>query len=175
MLSKRFKRFGIALAMGASLLTTLFVATPASAATSVTMGGGIAGIQNCDGRWEEFALTTSTIPIHRWQLSPGGAWSDWVDMNGSLRYGISVVRNTNCTLELFGIGAGNLQMYHTWQSPSSPGGWSGWASLGGVLTGAPNASNLWDGRVEVCAYGPDNVYHCTAQTAPSSGPWTGWY
>ncbi|WP_133794342.1 hypothetical protein [Actinokineospora alba] len=181
MLSTRLKAFGVAVAAGASLLTTLVIATPASAApppaesvTTATAAGTIVGMQNCDGRWEEFTIAPAGDLIHRYQVSPGGGWSSWSSLGGWLMYSVDVARNTNCTLEVFGIGGGD-QMYHIWQQAGGPGGWSGWHGLGGRLITAPNADILWDGRIEVCAWGPDYIYHCRAQTAPSSGPWTDWY
>ncbi|WP_184868190.1 hypothetical protein [Kutzneria kofuensis] len=97
-----------------------------------------------------------------------------MSLGGVLIYDIDASLNSDCRLEAFGVGT-NHEMYHIWQDANASNGWSGWASLGGYLTSRPWSHRLSDNRLEVCAWGPDHIYHCKAQTRPSSGPWTDWY
>src|SRR5258708_38226931 len=52
-------------------------------------------------------------------------------------------------------------------------GWSGWASLGGIITTEPICGRNPDGRLEVFARGTDNALWHIWQTAPNNG-WSGW-
>jgi hypothetical protein len=58
-----------------------------------------------------------------------------------------------------------------WQHPG--GGWSDWASLGGILAGDPTVAYNEDGRLEVAARAEDNTVWHTWQTTPG-GSWSGW-
>ena len=63
-------------------------------------------------------------------------------------------------------------LWHKWQTaPNS--GWSGWSSLGGVITTDPALGRNRSGRLEVFARGTDNALWHKWQTAPNSG-WSGW-
>jgi hypothetical protein len=63
-------------------------------------------------------------------------------------------------------------LWHAWQETPG-GGWSGWASLGGVITSMPAVTNNADGRLEVLARGTDEALWHVWQTAPGGG-WSGW-
>ena len=52
-------------------------------------------------------------------------------------------------------------------------GWSGWGTLGGILTSDIAAANNADGRMEVFVRGADNALWHKWQTAPSNG-WSDW-
>jgi len=84
-----------------------------------------------------------------------------------------VACNSDGRLEVFGIGTDNA-LWHTWQAAPHSGPWSGWASLGGVITSDPAVFDNSDGRLEVFARGTDNALWHIWQTAPHSGPWSGW-
>jgi hypothetical protein len=60
-----------------------------------------------------------------------------------------------------------------WQTAPN-NGWSGWSSLGGVITTEPSTGQNADGRLEVFARGSNNAVWHIWQSAPSSGPWSGW-
>src|SRR5258708_34517966 len=51
-------------------------------------------------------------------------------------------------------------------------GWSGWASLGGIITTEPICGRNPDGRLEVFARGTDNALWHIWQTAVNNG-WSG--
>ena len=72
---------------------------------------------------------------------------------------------------MFARGTDNA-LWHIWQTaPHS--GWSGWASLGGVITSDPTVIDNTDGRLEVFARGTDNALWHIWQTAPGNG-WSSW-
>ncbi|WP_053227714.1 C1 family peptidase, partial [Solirubrobacter soli] len=54
-----------------------------------------------------------------------------------------------------------------------PGGWSGWASEGGVLTSNTTVARNADGRLEAFARGTDNALWHKWQVTPNGG-WSGW-
>jgi hypothetical protein len=49
-----------------------------------------------------------------------------------------------------------------------------WAGEGGILSSRPSVGNDADGRLEVFVRGTDNAVYRIGQSAPSSGPWTGY-
>lgn len=96
--------------------------------------------------------------------NPFGRWLEKVSC---------VACNADGRLEVFGIG-GNRAVWHNWQEAAHSGPWSGWASLGGVLTSDPVVIDNSDGRLELFARGTDNALWHTWQTAAHSGPWSAW-
>jgi len=88
----------------------------------------------------------------------------------TLTDGPTVATNVDGRLELFAR-ASDGSPWHAWQN--SPGGsWTGWYSLGGVITGAPVPITNADGRLEIFGMAGGGVYH-NYQTAPGGG-WSGW-
>jgi hypothetical protein len=81
-----------------------------------------------------------------------------------------VGQNADGRLEVFRRGSDDA-LWHNWQRSS--GGWSGWYSLGGVLTSSPAVGRNADGRLEVFAEGTDGALWHKWQVAPNSG-WSGW-
>ena len=82
-----------------------------------------------------------------------------------------VGHNADGRLEVFACGTDNA-LWHIWQTAPN-NGWSGWASLGGVITTDPEVTRNADGRLEVFARGADNALWHIWQTAPNNG-WSGW-
>ena len=82
-----------------------------------------------------------------------------------------VQQNADGRLEAFAVGTDN-GLWHIWET-APDGGWSGWASLGGVITSEPTVGRNADGRLEVFARGTDNALWHIWQTAPNNG-WSGW-
>jgi acylphosphatase len=80
-------------------------------------------------------------------------------------------QNADGRLEIFAVGTDNA-LSHIWQTAPN-NGWSGWASLGGVITCEPDVSRNADGRLEVFARGTNNALWHIWQTAPNNG-WSGW-
>jgi hypothetical protein len=87
--------------------------------------GPLGLIHNDDGRLELFARTADGQVYHKWQLSRGGAWGDWVSLVAGTEFVVG--RNSDGRLEVFFIStSGGLG--HIWQlSPN--GGWSGAVGL----------------------------------------------
>ncbi|WP_027344608.1 hypothetical protein [Hamadaea tsunoensis] len=166
-MSKLLRRLAapiIALTMAAGALTHVQAAGAALV---------VAEIPNCDQRLEQFANINDTL-YHRWQLTAGGSWSGWVSMNVWMLYYPAAARNKDCRLEVYWINPSH-EMLHMWQDGAKSGGWSGTDNFGGILTGSPRTGYFIDGRIWVGAYGPDGIEHFMRQTAPSQGPWIGWY
>ena len=132
-------------------------------------------LTNCDGRQEDFRVAANNAAEHRWQQTPGGAWSGWASLGGTLLYGkLTAFLNGDCKIEVFGTGT-NHAVWTIWQSSPSSGPWKGWVSLGGTLIGAPAAVHTSTGLHGVCAVGTDNQVWCNRHTQPFGSPWTGWF
>ena len=142
-------------------------------ATAFTVG------QNPDGRLEVFYADDGGVLHHNWQ-SPGGGWSgpQLLGAPTDKAQEIAVItnvysdpnsdsRNVIQTLEVFYIGLDNV-MYHTWQDPNGPGGWS--ESISGPSAASSRALSVFrlvGGRQEVL-YLDDasGDLYCTWQKAP---------
>ncbi|WP_117209900.1 hypothetical protein [Allorhizocola rhizosphaerae] len=136
--------------------------------------GPITRIQNCDGRYEDFRISDGNSSEHRWQLSPGGSWSNWNSLGGGFLYGnLDVGRNGDCKVEVFAVGRNN-EMYTTWQSAPNSGPWYYWTSIGGKLYSEPTTVII-NGTLGVCARGGDANLWCNRHTQPYASPWTGWF
>jgi hypothetical protein len=85
----------------------------------------------------------------------------------------SAACNSDGRLEVFGVGTDDA-VWHNWQTVAHAGPWSGWASLGGVVTSDPSVFENSDGRLEVFARGTDDALWHAWQTAPHAGPWSAW-
>lgn len=137
----------------------------------------IAVASNADGRLEVVSGDPGGSVSHIYQTSPGGGWSEWGPLT---RFGQSVVnpyltRNADGRLEVFGTGSGPLAVVaHAWQDPALPGGWSSFASLGGVVGTwfSPVADANADGRLEVFKTTVDGEVVHAWQRAPGGG-WSG--
>lgn len=137
--------------------------------------GPVWQIENCDGRLEQFRVSASNSAEHRWQQSRGGSWSGWASLGGELLYGdLTVFRNGDCKLEVFGTGT-NHAVFTTWQSGPSSRTWISWASIGGYLISAPGWALNGLGNWGVCAEGRDHDLWCNFHTRPEGSPWTGWH
>ena len=80
---------------------------------------------------------------------------------------IAVARNADGRLEIFAKGTDGA-VWHQWQTaPNSP--FSGWASLGGVITSDIAVGQNADGRLEAFVRGTDNAVWHRWQTAPNNG------
>jgi len=93
-------------------------------------GSPVAVTGNADGRLELFGVNSVGNVWHRWQLTPGGAWSAWTQFDGALT-NVAAATNADGRIELFGTNsAGNV--WHRWQL--TPGGaWSAWTQFDGAL------------------------------------------
>jgi hypothetical protein len=86
---------------------------------------------NADGRLEVFVVGSDHALHHNWQLSPGGVWSGWASLGGSVSQP-TIGQNGDGRLEAFVVGS-DRALWHNWQLTPS-GVWSGWASLGARST-----------------------------------------
>jgi hypothetical protein len=96
-------------------------------------------------------------------------------MGGNIVSDISVGRNEDGRLEIFGRGPDN-RVYHKWQT-TPDGYWSEWHSFnsGGSFTGNISVGQNITGTLEIFIRDTDNqVWHCWQDTSTSKD-WTGWY
>jgi GH25 family lysozyme M1 (1,4-beta-N-acetylmuramidase) len=143
---------------------------PPAPATEVTRAGSDV-VPNRDGRLEAFARGQDDALWHIWQKTPGGSWSDWSSLGGTIASDPVVVQNEDGRLEAFAVTAGG-SVYHTWQKTPS-GGWSGWADLGGNVTSTLAAVTNTDGRIEVFAVDAAGAVGHVWQTS-AGGSWSDW-
>lgn len=152
-------------------------------------GRSLAVAQNQDGRLELFLVGTGNIAspnggdlLRTSQITPGGAWGNWVQVlgqnsvlsptNGNV---VAAARNANGTLIVFAIKP-DLGVYFSQQL--SPGGaWSGWQRLTNAalsITGTSLAvAQNQDGRLELFLVGTGRDILHAWQTTPN-GSWTEW-
>jgi hypothetical protein len=158
-------------ALTTALAAVVALLVPATA----TAAGYSVQVRNCDGRGEVFFVQDQRL-WHYWEFTPGGQdWSQPQALGGSGRLiyeQITVERNKDCRLEVFGIGT-NKAMYHLWQL-SAGGNWSSFSSLGGGFDGPPTVGKNADGRLEIFAVGLNQAIYHAWQTS-AGGSWSGWY
>lgn len=144
----------------------------------------IAVAKNQDGRLEVFAWNKNGDKLaHMWQITPGGQWSAWVDIeppspqwSGADLFAGS---NSDGRLEVFVKNGFNSQLFHTWQVAPN-GGWeSQWHNLQGPPASLQISGKiLWqqnaDGRQEVFARSnSDDQVWSVAQDQANDG-WRPW-
>jgi acylphosphatase len=133
----------------------------------VQAGGStlLANYQALTGRSSAYNdLVTAAKKVAVTSDNPFGRW---------LEKDSCAVCNSDGRLEVFGVGS-DRAVWHNWQKAPHSGPWSGWASLGGVVTSDPAVFINSDGRLELFARGADNALWHNWQTAPHAGPWSGW-
>jgi len=113
-----------------------------------------------------FCLASAPFPI---PALPGGP----IGWAVALSTAVTGALNSDGRLEMFGVGTDNA-LWHIWQTVPHGGPWSGWDSLGGVVTSEAAVVLNTDGRLEVFARGTDNALWHIWQTAAHAGPWSGW-
>ena len=125
--------------------------------------------RNNDGRLEVFVRGFDRALHHQWQTSPGGGWSGWGHLGGTIDQ-IAITQNASGGLELFTVGTD----HGIWRKRqvSAGGSWSGWSSLGPWLDRVGVARNS-DGRLEAFGRGSDGALWHNWQATPSSG-FGGW-
>ena len=123
------------------------------------------------GSIDVFALGADQALWHIYQTSPGGAWSGWTSLGGSLMGDPAVHLNTDGRVEVIVRGTDSA-LWDAAQT-SSGGSWGSFVSLGGFITSDPALQENGDGRLEAFARGGDNALWHIAQTSPGAG-FAGW-
>ena len=112
---------------------------------------------NVSGKLEVFVRGSDDALWHKWQLTPGGNWSAWYSLGGTLTSSPTVDFNVDGRLEVFVRGSDGA-LWQRWQTTAG-GSWSGWSSLGvpsgKTLAGDPILTRNYDGRLEVFVRGSD--------------------
>lgn len=120
-------------------------------------------VANADHRLEVFIIGSNDGHLyHKWQTSPGGAWSHPVDQAARLADDIDIVAvemNRDGRLEAFMRNSKDLGLLHAWQL-SVGGPWSRAVRLSNNVDGIQIAAND-DGRLEVFVKGHNDghLYH----------------
>ena len=130
---------------------------------------------NHTGGMESFGVLTGNTPAHVWQTAPNSGWPGCFALPGTTVTSPLAVTavSQDKRLEAFARGPDGA-LWRNYQNPTGFS-WSGWASLGGCLTGTPVAAVNQDGRVEVFARGPDGMLQHISQTATgTSSGWSPW-
>ena len=86
----------------------------------------------------------------------------WTGLGGSITGKISVIRNSDGTLQAFARGTDHGLWTIAQTSPDGP--WGAWQSIGGVLSSDPAAGMNGNGLVEVFALGSDTAQPTEART-----------
>jgi hypothetical protein len=153
---------------GCSILYIYWMRSRGYSIAQITQAGGAtlqANYQALTGSSSAYAdLVAAAKAVSVTSDNPFGRWIEKISC---------VVDNSDGRLEVFGVG-GNRAVWHNWQENPHAGPWSGWASLGGVVTSDPVTVDNSDGRLELFARGTDNALWHNWQTAPHAGPWSGW-
>jgi hypothetical protein len=142
-----------------------------------SLGGNFAGIPavgvNADGRLEIFAVDPEGMIRHNWELSVGGAWSGWVDVEKGNRPDPVMIRNLDGTLCVFvTTSTGALRII---QQAAPNVGWKPSQTLVGTHSGHPAVAMNSDGTLDVFVTGTADqaVYHAKQTViAGSFGTWS---
>ena len=118
----------------------------------------------------QYGIHGATVgPFVRWSAI---GWNPWTPMGGPISDSAPVLAsNADGRLEVFAMGTDGA-LWHNWQTAPNDG-WSGWASLGGQVTGVAAVGRNADERLEVFVTGTDGALWHIWQTAPNNG-WSGW-
>ena len=100
--------------------------------------------EQCDGLWPALRGCRSN------SASTGEVNISYENFAVALTRVASAACNSDGRLEVFGVGTDHA-VWHNWQTVAHAGPWSGWASLGGVVTSDPSVFENSDGRLEVFA------------------------
>jgi hypothetical protein len=128
--------------------------------------------RNADGRLEVFVRASDSMLWHKYQLSPGGAWSDWSPLEVELKSDPVVGQNADGRLQVFWRGTDGA-LHHKWQLSPGGGWFGGQASLGGGLIGNPAVGLNVDGRLDVFVQGTNGVPYHIWQLSAGSYSWSG--
>jgi len=157
-----------AVSTGCAILYIYWMRSRGFSIAQITQAAGAtlsANYQTLTGKstaFTDFVAAAKAVTVN--SDNPFGRWLERVS---------SVAFNSDGRLEVFAVG-GDRAVWHNWQTAPHAGPWSGWASLGGLVTSDPAALDNSDGRLEVFARGADNALWHNWQTAPHAGPWSGW-
>jgi hypothetical protein len=120
---------------------------------------------------EVFVVGGDQAVWHNFQTTPGGSWSGWQSLGGSMTGDLAVDRNSDGRLEVLARGTDNA----LWDlSETAAGGpWSSWVSLNGVISSDPSVIMNVDGRLEAFVRGGDSALWHISQIS-AGGSWGSW-
>jgi hypothetical protein len=125
--------------------------------------GDAAVALTADGRLAIFACSPNRELLSAWQTEPGGSFTAWLSLGGSLDHASTpaVARNAG----------GELQVFVRWQDGSTrhrrllpDRAWTDWQSLNGVARTDPVVAANADGRLAVFVVGADGALYVSEQT-----------
>ncbi|MFJ3906802.1 glycosyl hydrolase family 32 [Streptomyces sp. NPDC090025] len=127
---------------------------------------------NADGRLEAFALAPGGAELrHRWQATPGGAWSAWTRFGTAAGAAPRIGRDGTGRLDVSAVAPSGTGAFHRRQSAPS-GGWDGWEPLLDWSTAAPLLVPSADGRLEAFTLSPGGERLGHRWQATPGGAWS---
>ena len=107
----------------------------------INLGGSVKQVEvgnDGQGRLSVFGIGSADNSTYcKFQLSPGGNWSEWTSLGGSVKQ-IAVGNDGQGQLSVFGVGSADNSTYYKYQSSpginGSSGNWSDWHNLGGLTS-----------------------------------------
>ncbi|GAA4813415.1 hypothetical protein [Streptomyces ziwulingensis] len=131
---------------------------------------GVPSVVDTGGGMVIFGVEPGGGVTHRWQNTPGGAWSGWTPLGrpapGAVGRPFALVGRYG-KLAVFVRGT-DRTLWHTWQSET--GAWApDWVSLGGHLTSDPSIVLSPNGSLSVFARDPHGRLTHTWQRGPEHG------
>jgi hypothetical protein len=114
---------------------------------------------------------TNGALYEKYTTDGGTSWSSWSNEGGQLAAGTGPGACAWPGYESVFVEGTNGALY--WKSFNVTSGWSGWASLGGVLTSSPAAAYR-DGWIDVFVRGTNGAVYLDECWTPSNS-WSGWY
>ncbi|MGI8966384.1 MAG: hypothetical protein ACR2H1_09915 [Limisphaerales bacterium] len=120
-----------------------------------------------DGRMQLFIIGQDTAVYTKWQNVPGGPWSNWALVGGSVLQ-LKVAQNADGRLQLMMIGT-DQQIWTTAQTgPNANGSFGGWYTFGENAMNLPlTMGNSVDGRLQFFFIGTDSQVYSWYQTTPN--------
>ena len=130
--------------------------------------------KNADGHLEVFKVEADGELRHRWQKLPGGSWSGWSSLGGSVLPGVAITTNLHGELEVFAIARSSLSLCFIRQAtPNSPD-WSGWTNLGGALQPPLALARDTAGRLNLFAVAAQGGGLRHLWQVAADGTWSTW-
>jgi hypothetical protein len=120
---------------------------------------------------EVFVIGGDQAVWHNFQTTPGGSWSGWQSLGGSMTGNLAVGGNNGTGFVVLARGTDNALWDLTETAPGGP--WPSWVSLNGVISSDPSLSANADNRLEAFVRGGDNALWHIAQVSPG-GSWGEW-
>ncbi len=143
------------------------VATPVAAPSWNPISGHFEDVQvvrEHDGRLTTIAINNKRDLVTCSQVSPGGAWGEWIKQGDAARV-LRVIMDNRGRLALFGLDTDGAAHCRVQKTPA--GAWGEWVSLGGTFKDIIPAVYA-DNSLAAFAIDADNLIHELTQDGPDT-------